>query len=82
MRIDTTQIPRAIPTKPETDTANGLETAFLAEMLKYAGPRSIQGEFSGGIGESQFSSMLTDAYAEALSKKLDLGLTKQTKGEL
>ena len=65
----------------ESKVADGLERAFLSEMLKYAGPRSAEGEFSGGIGESQFASMLTDAYAEALSRKLDLGLTGNSRGE-
>ena len=81
MRIDTIQLSPTTPTKAQADTSNGLETAFLSEMLKYAGPRSAEGEFSGGIGESQFASMLTDAYAEALSRKLDLGLTGNTRGE-
>ncbi len=81
MRIDATQPILPTPVKQSTDVSNGLEMAFLSEMLKYAGPRAIQGEFSGGIGESQFSSMLTDAYAEALSKKLDLGLTNQLTSE-
>ena len=81
MRIDTTLLRSATPGKPAPEIENGLETAFLSEMLKYAGPRSTQGEFSGGIGESQFASMLTDAYAEALSRKLDLDLTGNTRGE-
>ena len=81
MRIDTTLLRSATPGKPAPEIENGLETAFLSEMLKYAGPRSTQGEFSGGIGESQFASMLTDAYAEALSRKLDLGLTGNSRGE-
>ena len=65
----------------KTQVADGLERAFLSEMLKYSGPQPTQGEFSGGVGESQFFSMLTDIYAEELSKKLDLGLTIQTGGE-
>ena len=81
MRIDTTLLRSATPGKPAPEIENGLETAFLSEMLKYAGPRSAEGEFSGGIGESQFASMLTDAYAEALSRKLDLGLTGNSRGE-
>ena len=81
MRIDTTLLRSATPGKPAPEIENGLETAFLSEMLKYAGPHSAEGEFSGGIGESQFASMLTDAYAEALSRKLDLGLTGNSRGE-
>ena len=81
MRIDTTLLRSATPGKPAPEIENGLETAFLSEMLKYAGPHSAEGEFSGGIGESQFASMLTDAYTEALSRKLDLGLTGNSRGE-
>ena len=50
-------------------------------MLKYAGPKPIEGGFSGGIGESQFASLLSDAYADALSARLDLGLTTKTGGK-
>ena len=81
MRIDATLLSSVKHGKPVPEIGNGLETAFLSEMLKYAGPRSTQGEFSGGIGESQFASMLTDAYTEALSRKLDLGLTGNSRGE-
>ncbi|MBP8938543.1 MAG: hypothetical protein KBG72_08670 [Agrobacterium sp.] len=81
MRIDSIQLSPTTPTKAQADASNGLETAFLSEMLKYSGPQPTQGEFSGGVGESQFFSMLTDIYAEELSKKLDLGLTIQTGGE-
>ena len=54
-------------------TADRLEQAFLAEMLKIAMP-SGTGAFGGGIGESQFASFLTDEHAAALSTRLDLGL--------
>ena len=81
MRIDATLLSSVKHGKPVPEIGNGLETAFLSEMLKYAGPRSAEGEFSGGIGESQFASMLTDAYTEALSRKLDLGLTGNSRGE-
>ena len=60
--------------------ADGLEQAFLSEMLKYAGPRESSGEFGGGIGESQFSSMLNDAYAQAISERIDLKLIKSNGG--
>jgi Rod binding domain-containing protein len=64
----------------ESKVADGLERAFLSEMLKYAGPRSLEGSFSGGVGESQFASMMTDAYADALSARMDLGLGKKLEG--
>ena len=67
-RIDTVQ----------AKVTEGLEKAFLSEMLKYAGPKPIGGGFGGGIGEEQFSSMLTETYASALAKRIDLGLGERT----
>ncbi len=81
MRIDATP-PQAAVRQPSTnEISDGLERAFLSEMLKYAGPKPIEGGFSGGIGESQFASLLSDAYADALSARLDLGLTTKTGGK-
>lgn len=51
-----------------------LEKAFLEEMVSHILPKPAQGEFSGGIGEQQFSSFLNREYAAALSQSLDLGL--------
>ena len=81
MRIDSIQLSPTTPTKAQADASNGLETAFLSEMLKYAGPRPLEGGFSGGVGESQFASMMTDAYADALSDRMDLGLGKKLEGK-
>ena len=80
MRIDATLLSSVTHGKPVPEIGNGLETAFLSEMLKYAGPRSLEGSFSGGVGESQFASMMTDAYADALSARMDLGLGKKLEG--
>jgi hypothetical protein len=81
MRIDATP-PQAAVRQPSTnEISDGLERAFLSEMLKYAGPKPIEGGFSGGIGESQFASLLSDAYADALSARLDLGLATKTGGK-
>lgn len=60
--------------------SDGLEKAFLGEMLKYAGPKPMEGSFGGGIGEEQFSSMMTETYADALAKRLDLGLASRIGG--
>ena len=80
MRIDATP-PQAAVRQPSTnEISDGLERAFLSEMLKYAGPRSLEGSFSGGVGESQFASMMTDAYADALCARMDLGLGKKLEG--
>lgn len=52
-----------------------LEAAFLGEMLKLVMPDGSAGAFGGGAGESQFASFLTEQYAGALARRLDLGLT-------
>ncbi|MFH5773860.1 hypothetical protein [Paracoccus broussonetiae] len=61
-----------------TAVEDGIEKAFLAEMLKYAGPQPLSGEFGGGIGEDQFSSMMTDVHATAIAARIDLGLLRKT----
>jgi peptidoglycan hydrolase FlgJ len=53
--------------------ADQLEQAFLEEMLKYCGPGTLAGEFSGGAGEDQFASFLTREHAAQLAGRLDLG---------
>lgn len=55
-------------------TADRLEAAFLAEMLKIAMPADGPGAFGGGIGETQFSSFLTEQHAAAMAARLDLNL--------
>lgn len=55
-------------------TGDQLESAFLAEMLKIAMPADGAGAFGGGIGESQFSSFLTEQRAAAMAVRLDLNL--------
>ncbi|MDP5308775.1 hypothetical protein [Paracoccus spongiarum] len=60
--------PRATPA-----IADQLERAFLEEMLKYCGPRAVDGAFSGGAGESQFASFLTREHAAIMAGKMDLG---------
>lgn len=55
---------------------DSLEAAFLGEMLKLVMPVMSDGAFGGGEGESQFASFLAEGHAGALSRRLDLGLTK------
>lgn len=81
MRIDATTPQTTVRQSSTNEISDGLERAFLSEMLKYAGPKPIEGGFSGGIGKSQFASLLSDAYADALSARLDLGLTTKTGGK-
>ncbi|WP_246175051.1 rod-binding protein [Paracoccus limosus] len=69
-----------VPKRNAQEISDGLEKAFLGEMLKYAGPQPMQGAFGGGIGEEQFSSMMTETYADALAKRLDLGLAGRIGG--
>lgn len=73
MRIDPR--PEPAPTRtPAAQSANGLEAAFLGEMLNIAMPDTSSGAFGGGVGESQFSSFLIEQYADILAQRLDLGL--------
>lgn len=62
-------------------SADGLESAFLSEMLKSAGLRSTSDPFGPAGGESQFSSMLNDAYAEAMAGRIDLGLLSNSEAK-
>lgn len=73
-------LPRLAPGPAAPDalrrTAQALETAFLAEMLKAAGTvRSPEG-FDGGPGEAQFASFMAEAQARALVAAGGLGLTE------
>lgn len=51
-----------------------LEATFLAEMLKSARLHEGRSAFGGGPGESQFSSMLVRAQAEAMVRAGGIGL--------
>ena len=73
--MQTSAIQSAMPGLSETkQVAALLEQAFLEEMLKHAGPKPMDGAFSGGIGEEQFSGFLTQEYARFLAQTVDLGL--------
>ena len=54
-----------------------LEASFLAEMLKAAGVGEMQGSFSGGTGEEQFSSFLRQEQARAIAEAGGIGLAEQ-----
>lgn len=51
-----------------------LEASFLEEMMKYMGPTGAGDAGSGGTGESEFQSFLTQYQAQAIAARLDLGL--------
>ncbi len=59
---------------PAPKPAPLLEQAFLEEMVKYAFPKVGAAEFSGGVGEDQFSSFLSREYAKNLAERIDLGI--------
>lgn len=73
------------PASPPTAirrSAEALETAFLAEMLKSAGvfkPSQSQG---GGAGEDHFTSFLADAQAQAMVARGGVGLADQIERSL
>ena len=72
-----TQIPPLAPASAPTPirrSAEALESAFLAEMLKSAGLVRASGEMNGGEGEEQFVSFLADAQARALVARGGIGL--------
>lgn len=75
MQVDsrfTVSTPAPVPPSP----GKQLEQAFLEEMLKYCGPKSLSGSFGGGIGEDQFSSFMIQEQAAALASRIDLGFGK------
>ncbi len=66
------------PGKDDTlrEKATQLEANFLSEMLGYAGFGALEGSFSGGIGEKQFTSFLRESYAQKISERGGIGLAE------
>ena len=56
--------------------AQQLEGVFLAEMLKAAKFGQVQKSFTGGAGEEQFQSFLTQEHAKAIAKTQSIGLAE------
>lgn len=70
--------PAGMPVAPARPAAGDtLEAAFLGEMLKLVMPVMSDGAFGGGAGESHFASFLVEGHADALARRLDLGLTQR-----
>lgn len=67
----TSAVPNAVGGLSPTDQ---LERAVLEEFLKYYNPMANKNSFTGGHGEEQFASFLTQEYAGLLARRLDLGL--------
>lgn len=51
-----------------------LEASFLSEMMKAAGLGQTRDAFGGGIGEEQFTSFLTESYADSMARRGGIGL--------
>ncbi len=58
------------------NVANELEATFLAEMLKHSGLGKAKSDFSGGVGEDQFSSFLVDIQAKEMVRAGGIGLAQ------
>jgi peptidoglycan hydrolase FlgJ len=56
--------------------AEELEATFLSEMLAHSGLGEMQGSFSGGQGEAQFSSFLRQEQAKLIVQQGGLGLAE------
>lgn len=56
--------------------AQELEGNFIAEMLKSAGLGKSRSSFGGGAGEDQFTSFLTQEYANATVEAGGIGLAE------
>jgi len=59
---------------PQRKIAEDFEASFLTEMLKHSGVNKTSESFGGGAGEEAFSTMLNDAYAQALVKSGGIGI--------
>jgi flagellar protein FlgJ len=80
-------LPPSLPPAPAQPTAirrsaEALETAFLAEMLKSAGVYKPSESMGGGEGEEQFTSFLADAQARAMVARGGIGLSDQIERSL
>ncbi len=58
------------------EKAQQLESAFLSEMLGYAGFGKTRDSFGGGIGEDQFASFLREAQAKSMVQAGGIGLAE------
>ena len=90
MMLEPMALPPTLPPKlPETVTqANGedaslmqaakaLEASFLAEMLKHSGLGQTPEGFGGGVGEDQFSGLLSQIRAEQMVEAGGIGLAER-----
>lgn len=57
--------------------AQQFEASFLAEMLKHTGMGEARESFGGGPGEAAFTHMLTEEYAQQMTRTGGVGLADQ-----
>lgn len=73
LKVENQQVTR---TSRLRDVSKDLESTFVFEMLKSAGMGKSRDSFGGGAGEDQFSSLLLQRQAEALTNAGGLGLAE------
>ena len=72
-----TEQPSAVsPTSQLRTVASEMETAFLAEMLKYSGLCDTSGAFSAGAGGEHFASFLREEQARIMVEGGGIGLSE------
>ncbi len=79
MQITSGAISQPVPSVSDAklrDSAKELEAVFLAEMLKSAGFGKNNSAFSGGVGEEQFASFMTQQQAQAFADRGGIGLAE------
>lgn len=69
--------PQQTPRDPDLwRAAQGLEGAFLTEMLKSAGLGTARTSFGGGAGEEQFGSLMRDMQVDQMVEAGGIGLAE------
>ncbi len=72
-----TEQPSAVSSTSQLRTvANEMETAFLAEMLKYSGLGDTSGAFGAGAGGEHFASFLREEQARIMVEGGGIGLSE------
>lgn len=76
--MDLSPITTAPPTRQQQlmVKAQELEATFLSEMLAHSGLSEMEGAFSGGQGEAQFTSFLRQEQAKQIVQSGGLGLAE------
>lgn len=75
-----TAVPQTILSEDDAglmQAAKALEASFLAEMLKHSGLGRTPEGFDGGVGEEQFTGLLSQIRAEQLVAAGGIGLAER-----